>query len=91
MQKIDAENRRMRDKLESTNGSIGSFISDMNSLLDTNELQSILNMEMDSDLDDEHDLANAFVRSGPTGDPSELRPHAGTGGSSKLKSRPNQQ
>jgi hypothetical protein len=47
----------MRDKLESTNGSIGSFISEMNSLLDTNELQSILNMEMDSDLDDEHDLA----------------------------------
>lgn len=53
----------------------------MSTLLDTHELNSILNMEVESDeedlgrmLDVEYDMS---------------RPHAGTGGSSKLKSRPN--
>lgn len=84
----------MKEKLESTNSTVGTFISDMNSLLDSNELQSILNMEVDSD----DDGGNLIIdRGGPitldNGLPGlehdESRPHAGTGGSSKLKSRPN--
>jgi hypothetical protein len=50
---MDSENRGLKEKLECTNGSVGTFISEMNSLLDTNELQSILNMEVDSDEEDD--------------------------------------
>ncbi len=73
---------------------MGTFISDMNSLLDSNELQSILNMEVDSD----DDGGNLIIDRGgpisldnalPSLEHDESRPHAGTGGSSKLKSRPN--
>lgn len=93
VKKIDSENRQLKDKLENTNSSVGTFISEMSSLLDSNELQSILNMDVDSDEDGGDILVG---RGGPSLDnviPSlehdESRPHAGTGGSSKLKSRPN--
>ena len=39
----------MKDKLEATNLSCGTFISEMGNILDANELQSILNMEIESD------------------------------------------
>lgn len=64
---------------------MGAFISEMSSLLDTNELQSILNMEVESD--EEEVGINRMIEV----EHDEHRPHAGTGGSSKMKSRPNQQ
>jgi hypothetical protein len=45
----------MKDKLESTNSNVGLFINEMSSLLDTHELQAVLNMEVDSDLEDDID------------------------------------
>jgi len=87
IRKLEQENLKLKGKVEVSNGSVGTFISEMNTLLDSNELQSILNMEVDSD-EEEEELR---VR-GP--DPvidieNEEKPHSGTGGSSKMKSRPN--
>lgn len=69
--------------MDTTNVSVGSFINDMNSLLDTHELQNILNMEVESEEDEEIDRMLDVEY-------DEQRPHAGTGGSSKMRSRPNQ-
>lgn len=52
----------------------------MSSLLDQHELQSIMHMD---DGSEEEEVAHIGYE--------EIRPHAGTGGSSKLRSRPNQQ
>lgn len=52
---IESENKHLKDKLDSTNGSVGSFIKDMNCLLDSHELQNILNMEVESEEDEEID------------------------------------
>jgi len=54
----------------------------MNSLLDTHELQNILNKEVESEEDEEIDRMLDVEY-------DEQRPHAGTGGSSKMRSRPN--
>ncbi len=83
IEEIKGDNDRLKNKLEGTNTSIGSFITEMNSYLDSHELTASLNMEVDSEEDD-------FESRYPA-DYEEIRPHAGTGGSSKLKSRPNQQ
>lgn len=80
---IESENKQLKDKLDTTNGSVGSFINDMNSLLDSHELQNILNMEVESEEDEEIDRMLDVEY-------DEQRPHAGTGGSSKMRSRPNQ-
>jgi len=54
----------------------------MSSLLDQHELHSILNLEGESEEEEEQERLLDY---------EEHRPHAGTGGSSKLKSRPNVQ
>lgn len=59
---------------------MGTFIKDMSSLLDSHELQSIIHMDPETEDDEEHII-----------DYEELRPHAGTGGSSQMRSRPNYQ
>jgi peptidoglycan hydrolase CwlO-like protein len=46
---IESDNKQLKDKLDSTNSNVGLFISEMSTLLDTHELQSVLNMEVDSD------------------------------------------
>lgn len=56
----------------------------MNGFLDSHELSATLNMEVESEEDEEHDRMVDVEY-------DEHRPHAGTGGSSKMKSRPNQQ
>jgi hypothetical protein len=55
----------------------------MNSFLDQNEFSATLNMEVESDEEVENDRMVDVEY-------DESRPHAGTGGSSKMKSRPNQ-
>jgi hypothetical protein len=68
------ENKSLREKLDSTSGGVSSFIREMNSLLDSHELQQIMlggGGEGDSDDDEDHVV-----------DYEEIRPHAGTGGSS---------
>ena len=90
---LDLENRALREKLDMTNGQVGSFIRDMGSLLDQHELHNgktcfvlnflVFNMEVESD--EEEDLHRVVDV-----EYDENRPHAGTGGSSKMKSRPGQ-
>ncbi len=38
IQEIESENRGLKDKLDTTNTSVGSFIKEMSSLLDSHEL-----------------------------------------------------
>lgn len=80
---IEEDNKHLKDKLDSTNASVGSFIRDMNSFLDSHELSSALNMEVESEDEEEPDRMIDVEY-------DEHRAHAGTGGSSKMKSRPNQ-
>jgi hypothetical protein len=56
----------------------------MNSLMDSHELSNVLNMEVESG-EEEDDIERIVdVEFEDT-----QRPHAGTGGSSKMRSRPN--
>lgn len=80
---IESENRHLKEKLDSTNTSVGSFIKEMNTLMDSHELSNVLNMEVESEEEEENDRM-VDVEYDDT-----QRPHAGTGGSSKMKSRPN--
>jgi len=61
---------------------VGSFIADTEGIITTNELKKATNMDVDSDDED-------IDRGTLGGEYDESRPHAGTGGSSKMKSRPN--
>lgn len=54
----------------------------MSNFLDTHEIQGVLNMEVESEEEEEVDRMIDVEY-------DEQRPHAGTGGSSKMKSRPN--
>ena len=74
---VEQENKTLKEKIEQTNGTVSHFIRDMSNLLDSHELTSILHMDPDSEEDEEH-----------VGEYEELRPHAGTGGSSQMRSRP---
>jgi hypothetical protein len=77
---VEDENKHLKERLESTNTSVGSFIKDMSSLLDQHELTSIMHMDEGSEEEERGHIEF-----------EEIRPHAGTGGSSKLRSRPGQQ
>jgi len=74
----------LKDRLDGTNSHVGSFIREMSTFLDSHEIQGVLNMEVESEEDDEVDRMVDVEY-------DEHRPHAGTGGSSKMRSRPNQQ
>jgi hypothetical protein len=79
------------DKHQLTNESIGEYISEMSTMLSSAEMESALALDhVDSDSDDDYEenepqfgeLELEFAEE------DEVRPHAGTGGSSKLRSRP---
>lgn len=70
----------MKDRLDGTNTHVGSFIREMSTFLDTHELQGVINMEVESEEEEDRMVDIEY---------DEQRPHAGTGGSSKMKSRPN--
>lgn len=78
---IEHENKGLKEKLDGTNTSVGSFIREMSTLLDSHELQGVLNMEVESEEEEEADRMVDVEY-------DEHRPHAGTGGSSKMRSRP---
>lgn len=50
---IEDDNKLLKDKLDTTNTSVGSFIRDMNGFLDSHELTATLNMEVESEEDEE--------------------------------------
>lgn len=74
-------------KLEQASSGIGDYISEMSTLLDSAELSAALNMEL-CDSEDEQANEPADVDYDEPFEDAEVRPHAGTGGSSKLRSRP---
>lgn len=39
----------MKDRLDGTNTHVGSFIREMSTFLDTHELQGVINMEVESE------------------------------------------
>ena len=59
----------------------------MSTLLDSAELNAALNMDM-CDSEDEQANIQAEAEYDEPFEDAETRPHAGTGGSSKLRSRP---
>ncbi len=82
---MEQENRALAQKMDGSNNYVGSFMREMSTLLDSHMIPNITQGRHhgygDSDLDDEE--MNLEV------DYDENRPHAGTGGSSKMRSRPN--
>ena len=84
------ENVQIQEKQEATNGSIGDYISEMSTMLSSAELESALHME-NADTESEEDYEQDEPTLEEYDDDNEVRPHAGTGGSSKLRSRPQNQ
>ena len=85
------ENQALLDKQAVTNNSIGDYISEMSTMLSSAELESALAMEqVDTDSDDDYEARDEEGRhlDEIEFEADEGRPHAGTGGSSKLRSRP---
>ena len=71
------------------NSSIGEYISEMSTMLSSAEFESALALEhVDTESDDEIDNDEPHFEELDFDDAEEIRPHAGTGGSSKLRSRP---
>ena len=84
------ENVQISEKQEATNGSIGDYIGEMSTMLSSAELESALHME-NADTESEEDYEHEEPLLEEYDDDNEVRPHAGTGGSSKLRSRPQNQ
>ena len=88
------ENSALLSKQEMTNYSIGDYISEMSTMLSSAELESALAMEhidsQDSDEQYEEQQQQRPIEEMEF-EADEGRPHAGTGGSSKLRSRPQNQ
>lgn len=80
---IEDENMDLRMKLDSTQDNVGSFISEMSTLLDSHDLQKFLETT-------EIGMRFEYDNFGSGTDEFEEthQQHAGTGGSSKIKSRP---
>jgi hypothetical protein len=77
IQNIESENTELKTKIDSSQDNVGSFISDMNSILETHDFQALLE---GTDLFDQFNMG--------TEEFDDAQQHAGTGGSSKIKSRP---
>ena len=86
------ENQAMLDKQELTNKSISDYISEMSTMLNSAELESAIALDYaNTDSEEEEDYENANREQHLDEidfEVDEVRPHAGTGGSSKLRSRP---
>lgn len=94
MKKLQQENRALREKEYNKNVEIGSFVQQMNAFMDSNDLHSILNMDVESDDYEEDELRirrqmNRSRERIETENEEQKPAHSGTGGSSKIKSRPN--
>ena len=83
------ENVQLSEKQEATNGSIGSYISDMSTMLSSAELESALVMgNPDTESDEDYEQDEPLMEEMGFREDDEVRPYASTGGSSKLRSRP---
>mmetsp|Transcript_3984 Transcript_3984/g.4826 ORF Transcript_3984/g.4826 Transcript_3984/m.4826 type:complete len:136 (+) Transcript_3984:937-1344(+) len=88
---LTEENQALLEKQAATNTSIGDYISEMSTMLSSAELESALALEQ-VDTDSEEDYEGRIIPGRHLeeieSEADEGRPHAGTGGSSKLRSRP---
>ena len=86
------ENVQLAEKQETTNSSIGDYISEMSTMLSSAELESALAMDnADTESEEDYEQDEPMLEEMEFADDDEVRPHAGTGGSSKLRSRPQNQ
>lgn len=85
---LQEENAVLLEKQEITNNSISDYISEMSTMLSSAELESALAMEhIDTESEDDYEQDERQLEEAEF-EADEGRPHAGTGGSSKLRSRP---
>ena len=85
---MQEENAAILEKQQQTNNSIGDYISEMSTMLSSAELESALAMEhIDTESDEDYEQDERQLEEMEF-EADEGRPHAGTGGSSKLRSRP---
>ena len=83
------ENIQLSEKQEVTNSSIGSYISEMSTMLSSAELESALVMgNPDTESDEDYEQDEPMMEEMGFREDDEVRPYASTGGSSKLRSRP---
>ena len=74
--RVKDENKSLREKIEATNAGISSYISEMSTMLDSNDLSMLTGPTLHvSDGQQQMDIMGA-------------KAHAGTGGSSKMRTRP---
>ena len=94
IKQLTSENAALKQKQDQTNSSINDYISEMSSMLTQAELDSAMNLDNydsaeedvyanDQQMLDEIDMEDEALI-------EQNRLHAGTGGSSKLRSRPQQ-
>ena len=80
------------DKQELTNRSIGDYITEMSTMLNSAELEGATALDYGNSDSDEEEYENNGGQEQHQEEidfeVDEVRPHAGTGGSSKLRSRP---
>ena len=95
IKQLSDENTILKQKQDQTNGSIGDYITEMTTMLTQAEIDSAMNMEnYDSMEEDEYANDQQMIDEIDLEEDYRVvqnRPHAGTGGSSKLRSRPHQQ
>lgn len=84
VQRLEAENMGLRNQLDSTQQNVGSFINEMSGVLESHDIRQFFDL---SELGINMQYDN--MGSG-TEEFEDTQQHAGTGGSSKIKSRPNQ-
>ena len=86
---LQQENGLLMEQQQMKNSTIGEYISEMSTMLSSAEFESALALEhVDTESDDEIDNDEPQFEELDFDDTEEIRPHAGTGGSSKLRSRP---
>jgi len=80
-------NQKIRAELGRTTQNVGQYMREMNNLIDCHELSAVANMEVDSD--EEQNNRRLGTQHPPGVFDAQERKHAGTGGSSKMRARPN--
>ena len=83
IKEMETNNGKLKSEIGRTSQSVGQYMREMGNILDCHELSSVANMEVDHDSDEEENnrhLANRHYQ--------QERKHAGTGGSSKMRARP---
>lgn len=88
---LQMENKDLTEKYDLTQNNVSDFVSEMGSILDSHDIgEALSQMMMSMGLGnlEEQNLPNQIVVPDEIVNDDHIQPHAGTGGSSKMKSRP---